>query len=937
MKPWREVAEPHEDVRKGTFQQSEFAADLTRVKAGTAAPEYLDPVLFFQRTFITEGMRLLLDSVVRRLTGKGGDPVIQLQTAFGGGKTHTMLAVYHLAEGKVAASDLQGVPAILDAAGSIDLPRARIVVLDGNQLAPNQPKVRDGVTVRTMWGELAWQLGGVEAYERVRAADESGTSPGKDVVIELLSAFAPCVILVDELVRYVAQFEEGKSLTGGTFDSNLSFVQALTEGLKAVPTAIMLASLPESDREAGSVRGVKALQSLSHYFGRVQALWKPVATEEAFEIVRRRLFARVNDEDEVRAVCRAYADYYVQNPGEFPHETQEGRYFDRLMQAYPIHPEVFERLYLDWSSLDGFQRTRGVLKLMAKVIHRLWKDNNADLLIMPGSLPLYDSDVRNEAIYYLPQGWDPVLDSDVDGDRSEPSEIEGREPLLGSIQACRRATRTIFLGSAPSAQGHAVRGIEPERILLGACQPGQPPARYKDALKRLADRLQYLNAGNNRYWFDTRPNLRREMEDRKRRFQDREDVFPAIQDRLTRLLSQRVFGGVHIFTSSADVPDDYSLRLVVLAPDSAFSRTGQSLAIERAGEMLRNRGEQPRQKQNRLVFLAPDYDSVSRLKEHVRTMLAWQSIVSDYQSDRINLDNYQKKQASQSQETAQDTVLRAIREAYKWVLAPMQEMRGTRGLSDVQWEHFQLNSGAQNVSGEIERILKENELLISEWAPVHLANLLRTWFWKAEVQEVGALEVWQKTCCYLYLPRLADADVYQRTLAAGGPSRDFFGFAYGKDDGKYVGFTFGKSTSPIMDGSLLLVETGSAVAFEAFQHAAAATPVGAQPSWPLTTGSGVKPPIVGESQAAGSPTPGGSANPAPRQFFGTVELDANLAKKNFADIVDEVVLNFTAKHGVNVRIKVDIEAETATGFDDALQRIVRENCNVLKFRNAEFE
>ena len=208
IKPWRELAEPHEDVRKGTFQQSEFAADLTRVKAGTAAPEYLDPALFFQRTFITEGMRLLLDSVVKRLTGKGGDPVIQLQTAFGGGKTHTMLAVYHLAEAKVRASELHGVPAILDAAGVTDLPRARIVVLDGNQLAPNQPKVRDGVSVRTMWGDMAWQLGGVEAYERVRAADESGTSPGKDVVIELLSAYAPCVLLVDELVRYVAQFED---------------------------------------------------------------------------------------------------------------------------------------------------------------------------------------------------------------------------------------------------------------------------------------------------------------------------------------------------------------------------------------------------------------------------------------------------------------------------------------------------------------------------------------------------------------------------------------------------------------------------------------------------------------------------------------------------------------------------------------------------------
>src|SRR5215468_1070975 len=142
LKPWREIAVPHEDVLKGTFQQAEFAADLSRVHARTATNEYQDPVLFFQRTFITEGMRLLLDSVVRRLAGKGGDPVIQLQTAFGGGKTHTMLAVLHLASSTVPAPELAGVSAILDGAGVTDLPKARVVVLDGNALSPNQPRQR---------------------------------------------------------------------------------------------------------------------------------------------------------------------------------------------------------------------------------------------------------------------------------------------------------------------------------------------------------------------------------------------------------------------------------------------------------------------------------------------------------------------------------------------------------------------------------------------------------------------------------------------------------------------------------------------------------------------------------------------------------------------------------------------------------------------------
>ena len=290
LQPWREIAVPHDDVRKGTFQQAEFAADLSRVHARTATDEYQDPVLFFQRTFITEGMRLLLDSVVQRLTGRGGDPVIQLQTAFGGGKTHTMLAVYHLAKGDVPARDLPGIPPILASARVTEMPRAQVVVLDGNALAPNMPRQRGGIPVHTLWGELAWQLGQEDAYTRIKDADTSGTSPGKDVLTQLLAAYAPCVILMDELVAYVRQFEDGKTFSGGTYDANLSFLQALTEALKAVPTAVLLASLPESDKEAGSQRGINALRTLEHYFARVQALWKPVAAEEAFEIVRRRLF-----------------------------------------------------------------------------------------------------------------------------------------------------------------------------------------------------------------------------------------------------------------------------------------------------------------------------------------------------------------------------------------------------------------------------------------------------------------------------------------------------------------------------------------------------------------------------------------------------------------------------------------------------------------------
>ena len=253
-------ADPHRDVLEGTFQQAEFAADITAVNTGRASREYQDAGAFYERTFITEGMGLLLTQVTQRLVGKGGEPVVQLQTAFGGGKTHTMLAVYHLATRQCALSDLPGIPALIERTGVMDVPTARVAVLDGAAHAPGQPWKRGKQAIKTLWGELAWQLGGADAFALVKDADATGTSPGKDVLCDLLERHAPCIVLMDELVAYIRQFSEGQALSGGSYDSNLSFVQALTEAVKLVPTGMVLASLPESDVGAALLR--RAFSSL---------------------------------------------------------------------------------------------------------------------------------------------------------------------------------------------------------------------------------------------------------------------------------------------------------------------------------------------------------------------------------------------------------------------------------------------------------------------------------------------------------------------------------------------------------------------------------------------------------------------------------------------------------------------------------------------------
>lgn len=931
VKPWREVAHPHKDVLEGTFKQSEFAADISQVHAGVAQPEYQDPEKFFARTFITEGMRLLLQSVAERLSGRGGDPVIQLQTAFGGGKTHTLLAVYHLASRQCPTEKLSGIPPILDAAGITTLPMARVAVIDGIKISPSLPRSHAGTTVNTLWGELAVQLLGAEGYTLLADADQAGTSPGKEVLVSLLQKAAPCVVLMDELVAYVRQFEPGKSYLGGTFESNITFVQALTEAFKSVPNAILLASLPESETEAAGSQGQRALEVLEKYFGRVESVWKPVATEEAFEIVRRRLFDDVGDPTQVRAIARAFGELYRQHPTKFPTEAQEARYEERIAHSYPIHPEVFDRLYEDWSTLDKFQRTRGVLQYMAIVIHRLWNSNDKDPLIMPGTLPLEDAVVRNKSIHYLPNGWEPVIEREIDGPRSAAMDIDGHDTRFGSVQAARRVARTIFLGSAPSISLQAVRGIKVEGILLGAVQPGQAVGTYEDVIKRLRDRLHYLYGEKDSYWFDTRPNLRREMESRKANLKDAEDVMPLLRDRVGRVFAKtNHFAGIHVFAPSADVPDDFGLgpRLVVLPPGAGYRRNDETAAVLAATEMLEKRGDAPRLKRNRLIFMAPDGDSVQRLRDAVRTYLAWKSIVEDVANRRMDLGTYQADQAKRAMDTAEDAMKQMVRETYRWLMVPSEEM--VRGKLQLRWESVAVAASAPSLVDEIENKLKEEEWVIYAWSPVHLNRVLNQWYFKEGVPAVSALKVWQDSCQYLYLPRLLNADVFQMAVTAGCAKREGFAFADAKEGDRWLGFTFGQNALVTVREDTWLISNEAAQRYQFLLDEEERRRVPVTNTVPI-------PGSTAPTPQRPNPAPPAVGQALPNRFFGTVELDPDQATLDFSNIVNEVIQNFTAQNGVEVKITVEIEAQFREGFTAALQRAVKENCGVLKFRSANFE
>ncbi|MGA3282550.1 MAG: Swt1 family HEPN domain-containing protein, partial [Smithella sp.] len=526
LKPWREVVTPHKDVASGRYQQAEFAADLWQVHLGEGTDEYRDPVEFFRRTYLTESLKEMLVNAVQRLSGKGGDPVVQLQTNFGGGKTHSMMALYHLFSG-ISPTGLVGIDAVMQAANTPKLPSVRRVVLVGNKISPGNPVTKsDGTVVKTLWGELAWQLGGKKAFKRLAADDEKATSPG-DVLRELFIEYGPCLILIDEWVAYARQLHDQSDLPAGSFETQFTFAQVLTESAKLTKNCLLLISLPASDTggspntqaddvEVGGQRGREALDRLRNVVGRIESSWRPASAEEGFEIVRRRLFQPMTDSSQFKdrdVVARAFADFYKAQQAEFPPECREADYEKRIKAAYPIHPEIFDRLYNDWSTLVKFQRTRGVLRLMAAVIHSLWEKGDRNPLILPANIAIDDRRVQSELTRYLTDNWVPVIEKDVDGPSSLPLRLDGEIANLGKFAACRRVARTIYMGSAPLTKA-AHRGLEDRRVKLGCVMPGESPQVFGDALRRLAGAATYLYQDGPRYWYSTQPTVIKLAEDR---------------------------------------------------------------------------------------------------------------------------------------------------------------------------------------------------------------------------------------------------------------------------------------------------------------------------------------------------------------------------------------------------------------------------------------
>ncbi|GAB4199817.1 MAG: Swt1 family HEPN domain-containing protein [Roseiflexaceae bacterium] len=950
LKPWREVVTPHRDVASGRYQQAEFAADLWQVHLGEGSDEYRNPAEFFRRTYLTTSLKRLLAGAIQRLSGSGGDPVVQLQTNFGGGKTHSMLALFHMVAGQ-PASELIGLEGVLREAGANTLPAARRVVLVGNKISPGNPTIKpDGTVVRTLWGELAWQLGGREAFERVRLDDEQATSPG-DTLRTLFNDYGPCLVLIDEWVAYARQLHDHSDLPGGSFETQFSFAQALTESAKLAHNCLLVVSLPASDGsgsphtqaddvEVGGQRGREALDRLRNVVGRVESSWRPASAEEGFEIVRRRLFEPLTDPalfTDRDVVARAFADLYRTQQQEFPPECRDGDYEQRLKAAYPIHPEVFDRLYTDWSTLVKFQRTRGVLRLMAAVIHALWEKGDRNPLIMPGNIPIDEARVQFELMHYLPDNWAPILEKDVDGPNSLPLRLDADVPNLGKFAASRRVARTIYLGSAPTATA-ANRGMEDRRIKLGCVMPGETPAVFGDALRRLAAAATYLYQDGPRYWYSTQPTVTKLAEDRAEQLRrDPDRVARELERRLRANLQEYRgdFNRIHpLPNSSADVPDDLDARLVVLGLAQAYSREPGNPAEVAARDILEHRGSVPRLFRNTLVFLAPDKTRMQDLDEAVRRYLAWESILDE--KDLLDLSPHQVKQAETQKHNADGIVTARLPETYQWLLAPQQ----SRPQAPVEWQALRL-AGQDPLAVRASKKLRSDELLLLNLAPSSLRlELDKIPLWRGE--HVAVRQLVEDFGRYHYLPRLRTPAVLVEAIRDGINSTaweyDTFAFAESYDEaaGRYRGLQTARIVTISEDTPALLVHPDAArrqLDAEARPPAPSADPVPAATAWPQAQGGTAA--VAEPGQPA--PATGPAAPRKLRRFHGSVALDPARVGRDASRIADEVITHLVGLLGANVRVTLEIEADIPDGTPDNVVRIVTENSRVLKFGQAGFE
>jgi len=731
MKPWWQVAIPHIDVREGRI--SDFAADLRSIMKNEASVEYIDPETFFRRTHLTKGLENIVSDVLVTLSKEGEKgKVIQIQTPFGGGKTHALVYLYHLFKKGERFKHIPEIEKILGKIGLKNVPKVKVAVFVGT--------VQDPLRGKTPWGEIAEQLG---AYDLVKEHDEKRLSPGREILEKILNNNKPVLLLIDELTEYIVKAKEFE-------DQVFAFSQELTEAVaKSLTQCVLVCTLPSS--APYGERGEKVLSQLQRIFGRMQVIYTPVEGEEIYEIIRKRLFEDVGDPKEHEIVVSEYFDLYQRLGEEVPPEFREIRYKEKIKKAYPFHPETIDVLFERWGTIPTFQRTRGVLRLLAEIVHDNFIRQDPSPLIQPANINLSNSRIRRMFVDHIGEVFESVLGSDVVGDDARTVKIDRQ---MGSeyakFKVATGLVTSIFFYSFPATER---RGISIQRLRIAFLREGIPSAIVGDALKKLEDidGPLYLHFEKGLYYFSSQVGLNRIILDKEEAIKE-DDIKEEIKRRIEKIAGKDF--EVYVWpTSNADIPDNKKLKLVILPLELMIDDPNTDKFIQ---DILTNYSTGYRTYKNTLMFLVSDPNEYDGLKESVRRYLALKTITSDKEVWKT-LTEADKDRANQWFKDKDSEVWFKIISTYRYLIKGSKD-----GLKEFDLGIPTVGE-KPSFTMRVKHYLKDQEVLLDKISPKVLLG--KTFSEKDERKSL--VEIWEAFLKYYELPLLESESVLKNAIVKG--------------------------------------------------------------------------------------------------------------------------------------------------------------------------
>lgn len=616
MKSFHTVAVPHRDILEGKLTMDVFAADLWETYQNRAPSEYRDAEQFFKKTYLTKGLTNLLNVVEKRLKGGGGDSVLEVQTPFGGGKTHTLIAMYHKAKQW----------------------KVNPVVIVGTALDPKED---------TLWGVLERQLTGSNRTLTGNVA------PGREAIRKLLAKHEPVLILMDEVLEYTTKAAGVPVRETSLAAQTIAFMQELTEVAGTLERVCVVVTLPSSILEHYDEKAEKLFQQLQKVAGRVEKIYTPVQEDEITKIIRRRLFSSV-DEVAMKSIVSEFIEY-SEKEGILPPGKELSEYRDKFVDSYPFIPEVVEVLYHRWGSFPQFQRTRGVLRLLSLVIYSLRQTNRPYITL--SDFDLSSSEVRRELIKYIGPEYDSVVAADISGPDSGAKKVDNSigKSFRGLLLGTRSAT-CIFLYSFSGGQE---KGALIGEIKRSATTLENPSSVVAEAVEQLKNKLFYLQTQNEKYYFLNQPNINRILLTKMENI--REQDITNVQNEM--LAGQIVGIRFKVFpwpSKPKDIPDTQELKLVILKEkNTSFMR-----------EILESKGESPRVYRNTIFFLCPSEVERNSFFESLRRKIAWEQIQND---KTLKLTDEQKREVSNNLKRESDNLRDSLRRYYRLAYAPARD------------------------------------------------------------------------------------------------------------------------------------------------------------------------------------------------------------------------------------------------------------------------